>query len=200
MLKAPANKILVQIEKKYQDKIGDLFIDTTYEPEEYATLCGKVVSVPDYIDDDPFRSKINQVVRPGDEVWFSYGIVFDYKVRREGETPEYKNLIVYEGEEYWQVDYGEVFCVRRDGKILIPTQNIILKPVEAQQQETKSGLVLISKSAQSQDVAEVVAVPDDLKCVIPGDRIPVEDEFKQRYILFGEQHFIIPVRRLIAKL
>ena len=200
MLKAPANKILVQIEKKYQDKIGDLFIDTTYEPEEYATLCGKVVSVPDYIDNDPFRSKINPIVKPGDEVWFSYGIVFDYKVRREGETPEYKNLIVYEGEEYWQVDYGEVFCVRRGGKILIPTQHIILKPVQAERRQTAGGLMFVSNSVVDHEVAEVVALPDNVKGVVPGDKIPVEDEFKQRYILFGEQHYIIPVRRLIAKL
>jgi co-chaperonin GroES (HSP10) len=76
-MQSPIDKYIVQIEKKYNDQIGSLYIDTTYQPEWYATITGKVVSVPRSISQDRFKKDIVPEVQVGDEILFSYLVVFD---------------------------------------------------------------------------------------------------------------------------
>ncbi len=198
MIRCPLDRLLVTIDKKYQDKQGNLFIDTTFQPEEYATLKGTVVSVPDRVTEEYWKGSIDQLARVGDEIWFSYGVVFDYAVHREGETPIYKNLIVFEGEEYWSVRYEEAFCIVRDGKILVPTQHVLMIPVEKDAQPT-GGLISLIKSTVHEDRAMVLAMPEmEINCQ-PGDIVAIEMDFVQKYIMFDKPHYIIPTRRLIAK-
>lgn len=193
-MRCPVNKLLVTIEKKYQDKEGNLLIDTSFAPEEYATLKGVVVSVPDKVEDVYYKGHIDQIAKLGDEIWFGYGVVYDYEVYREGETPVYRNLIQFEGEEYWAVRYEEVFCVVRNGEILMPTQHVLLSPVQV---ATISGA--LTSLEKPKDRGRVIAVPEmDISCK-EGDIVPIEKEFTQEYIIFGKPHYIMPVRRLIAK-
>lgn len=198
MLKCPISKLLVTIEKKYQDKSGALFIDTSFHPEEHATLKGIVHSVPNKLGDEYWRGKTNMIIKAGDEVWFSYGIIYDYKRYENGETPSYKNLINYQGQEYWRVDYSEVFCVVREGKILIPTEYILLEPIaDNTEKKLASGLV-IGHAAIYGDRAKVVATQEGIDCK-EGDIIPLEFQYVQQYNIFGKVHYIVPARRLIAK-
>lgn len=188
---------MVSIEKKYQDEQGSLNIDTTFRPEEYATLKGVVVSVPDRVDEQYYTGKIDQLVRIGDEVWFSYSVIYDYKVYREGETPVYKNLISYNGEQYWKVNYEEVFCVVRGGEILMPTQHVLLAPIK--DERVSSGLISVTQKMVYDDRATVVAMPStSISCKV-GDVVPLEKEFVQKYMIFDKPHYIISTRRLIAK-
>ena len=197
MLRCPINKLLVSIEKKYQDKQGNLFIDTTFQPEEYATLKGTVVSIPDRVDDEHYKGDIEQLAKVGDEVWFSYGVVFDYKILREGETPVYKNLVSIGDDEYWLVRYEELFCIVRDGKILMPTQHVLLVPVNRPIEKT-SGLISLHKSVVQEDRAMIVALPkSNISCKV-GDIVPLELEFTQQYIMFDKPHYIFSTKRLIA--
>lgn len=195
MLKCPVNNLLVTVDKKYNDNIGGLLLDTSFEPEQYATLNGVVISAPDKVEQDYWRTKIQMNIKPGDEVWFRYGVIFDYKSRREGETPEYKNLIVYEGKEYWKVDYSEVICIVRDGQISVPTAHIIAEPVQERQSST---LLSVTHKNTAEDKGRVVASPDWINCS-KGDLIPLEKEYVQKYQMFGKLHYVIPARRLIAK-
>lgn len=198
-LKCPLNTILVTIEKKYQDTEKGLLIDTTFSPEEYATLKGVVHSVPDKLGDEYWREKTNMIIREGDEIWFSYGVIYQYERYEEGETPTYKNLVCYNGEEYWKVDYSEVFCVVREGKIIVPNQYVILEPIKNEKELfSKSGLSL-SDNVTFQDRATIKAMPEiEVSCEV-GDVIPVETKFVQQYQMLGGLHYIIPARRLIAK-
>lgn len=200
MLRCPINRLLVTIDRKYQDTQGNLFIDTTFQPEEYATLKGKIVSIPDRVEHEYYKGSIEQLARVGDEVWFSYSVVYDYLVYRNGETPVYRNLVPYEGEEYWKVNYEEVFCVVRNGKILMPTQHVLLAPIEDNgSDKLESGLTSIIKKSIFEDRAQVVAMPaSSVSCEV-GDIIPIEPEFVQKYIIFDKPYYIIPARRLIAK-
>lgn len=199
MLRCPINKLLVSIDKKYQDKQGNLFIDTTFQPEEYATLKGTVMSIPDRVDDEHYKGDIEQLAKIGDEVWFSYGVVYDYAILRDGETPVYKNLLAIDGEEYWKVRYEEVFCILRDGEILMPTQNVLLVPVIKQgEQKTAGGLISLQKTVREEDKAMIVALPKtNISCKV-GDIVPLELEFTQQYIMFDKPHYIFSTRRLIA--
>ena len=197
MLRCPINKLLVSIDKKYQDKQGNLFIDTTFLPEEYATLKGTVMSIPERVDDEHYKGNIEQLAKVGDEVWFSYGVIFDYKILREGETPVYKNLVAFGEQEYWMVRYEEVFCIVRDGKILMPTQHVLLVPVIRDEQPA-TGLISLYKSVLKEDRAMIVALPTtEISCKV-GDIVPLELEFTQQYIMFDKPHYIFSTKRLIA--
>lgn len=199
-MKCPVNKLLVTIDQKYQDKSGQLQIDTSYHPEEYATLKGRVFSIPDRVDPDYWKGHIDELARPGDEVWFSYAVVYDFVTYREGETPEYRNLVIFEGQEYWMVNYEDVFCVVREGEIMMPTQNVLLAPVKNEEDGLLScGLQSVIHAAICEDRAMVIALPAAFTDCKVGDIVPVEQEFLQKYILFDEPHYILSTSRIIAK-
>jgi co-chaperonin GroES (HSP10) len=200
MLKIPANKLLVTIEKKYQDNEGGFYIDPSYRPEDYATIKGIVHSIPDTVEKNHYRGDIEQLVKVGDEIYFNYGIIYSYTRYEKDETPLYKNMLVYNGEEYWKVDYGEVFCIVRDGKILMPTQHVLLAPVmDVRDYTTAGGISMMQADIIDKEKARIVAMPKMDASVKVGDIVPVEPRYMQEYIIFDTLHYISPVRRIIAK-
>lgn len=200
MLQCPANCLLVKIDKKYQDELDGWKVDTSYRPEEFATLTGTVHSIPGYVVEDAYRAGIENDVQPGDKVWFSFGVIFDYAEYEDKKNPVYRNLVVYNGEEFWKVDIGEVFCVERAGEKKMISQNVLLEPMKYDgPTKTASGFLLPDPPEYWEDRAKVVAVPKMNVSLSPGDVIPMESQFVQKYIMFGKEHYILPVRRLIAK-
>ena len=79
----PKDKIIVTIDSKFRDRIQtesgvELYQDTSYRPEWHTTVQGTVVSVPPKVSqDDPFNSRIELEVQPGDTLFFSYMVIFD---------------------------------------------------------------------------------------------------------------------------
>jgi co-chaperonin GroES (HSP10) len=175
MLQAAENYVLVEIEKKFQDNAGGIFIDTTWTPEEHTTLEGVVVMPPVRVKSDYYR-KITGTVEKGDKIFFSYGVIFAYKTQPDDDTPVYKNLVIYEGKEYWKVDMGEIFCVNGERMV---TENLLIEPID-----DETGIVK--------------AMPDiKLSCNVR-DVVCFEPRFVQKYNIFGKEHYIIPSRRVLA--
>ena len=90
------NHILVTLDKKFQDELiapGGMkfYKDTTFRPEWNTTIKGKVVSVPQKLTIGNGRSqsmyedrpRMRQIVKPGDEIVFSYTVIMN---RREVEN------------------------------------------------------------------------------------------------------------------
>ena len=179
MIHAPENYILCEIEKKFQDIDGNILIDPTWFPEEHATLEGKVVSIPIRTNSDGYR-KIIGSVEIGNKIFFSYAVIFNYKLQPEDDTPIYKNLIIYEGKEYWKVNIDEIFFKSINGKVIMITDNVLVNPI----------------SEESGVVVSVPYMPINYKV---GDNIIFEAAFVQPYKFFGQTYFIIPCRRVIAK-
>jgi co-chaperonin GroES (HSP10) len=178
MIQAAENYILVEIEKKFQDRDGGLFIDTTWAPEEYAMLEGTVIMPPVRVKSDLYR-KITGTVNKGDKIFFSYSIIFEYKKQPDEDTPVYKNLIIYEGKEYWKVAMGEVFCVVGE-ELRMVTENVLLEPI-------------------NEETGIIKAMPNiNLSCNVR-DVVCFEPRFVQKYNIFGKEHYIIPGRRVLAK-
>lgn len=80
MLQAPSDNVFVEITKRYDDEIKyqsgvKLYIDPSYNPNFHATSEGIVHSVP--VSLGPDNADINPIIRPGDEVLFSYKTVGD---------------------------------------------------------------------------------------------------------------------------
>lgn len=176
MIQAPENFVLVEIERKFQDSQGGLLIDTTWFPEEHATLEGIVRSAPVRIVSDGYRQIIG-TVKEGDKVFFSYGTIFSYHLQPDNDTPVYKNLIIYDGKEYWRVNISEVFF-KNDIEMI--TNNVLVEPLSE-----SSGIV--------KGVGKI-----GLSCQV-GDTIVFEPQFVQQYSFFNQFYFIIPASRVIAK-
>ena len=180
MINAPENYILCEIKEKFKDKEGSILIDPTWFPEEHATLEGIVVSIPIRTGSDGYR-KIIGSVKVSDKIFFSYSVIFKYKLQPEDDTPVYSNLIIYEGKEYWKVNIDEVFFKVENEEVEMITDNILVSPL----------------SGQSGIVAAIPNIPLEYKV---GDRIIFEPSFVQVYSFFGRTYFIIPCRRAIAKI
>lgn len=178
MIQAPENFVLVEIERKFQDQQGGILVDTTWFPEEHATLEGIVRSAPVKILCDGYRQIIG-TVKAGDRVFFSYGTIFNYTLQPDDDTPVYKNLIIFEGQEYWKVHISEVFFKMTDGIEMI-TNNVLVIP----------------RSEDSGFVEGVGKIGVNCK---KGDTIFFEPQFAQQYSFFEQSYFIIPASRVIAK-
>lgn len=73
----PKDYILVEIDSKFKDTTsGGLIVDTSWKPGEYATVCGKVASTPLGLTNHPEKRVIAPEVEVGDELAFSYTVVF----------------------------------------------------------------------------------------------------------------------------
>lgn len=125
----PSNYILVEIGKKFNDIVTtasgmQLYQDTTFRPEEYATVLGKVASIPRSVNggDWPRRSLIEPIVEVGDEIAFNYLTVFDLNHKDDREDVYYedptKNPFLQQwsnkkGEKIWVVykPYDDMFDV-----------------------------------------------------------------------------------------
>jgi len=188
MVKAIVNNCLVIIQKRFQDYFAGIKIDTTWRPEEFATLEGVVHSAPFRIEYDRNRN-ITGLVKPGDKIVFSYGVIYDFTKQPENDTPVYRNLITHEGQEYWKVDIGEIFCkISGSGKIEMITDNVLLEPYA----DPATG-------KKTDNMGVVKAKPQNIKSIHMGDVVCFEDRFIQRYNIFGSEHLIIPSRRILAK-
>lgn len=196
MIQAPENYVLVEIEKKFQDEDGGILIDPTWNPEEYATLEGVVISAPVRTSSDNCRT-VTGDVKNGDKVFFSYGVVFDYKEQPNNENPVYKNLVIYEGKEYWKVDMGEIFCKVTDKGVEMVTENVLIEPWHPVTSMDFKGIHI--QQVYKKETGIVRGINSNINCEI-GDKICFEERFVQEYNVFGKIHYIIPLRRVIAKI
>lgn len=205
----PSNKLLVQFGEKYVEKHSangvDLFIDTSFRPEQHTTIQGNVVSLPKQLSDNGLggylegRSHIGLNIKPGDQVLFNYNVVFSMSetdnrkdvfyqdpphpylttldtwsnqnglrlarvyeqnnkwtcvlIDHQGTIQDHmkggelevntwmgkftfeadvqkshRNLLVYNGQEYWMVDISQVFGVVRDGHIYAVGDYVVISP------------------------------------------------------------------------
>lgn len=198
MLQSIQNFILVEIEKRFQDQQGGFFVDTTWTPEEYATLEGTVICPPIFSKSDGHRTVLGKVNK-GDRIFFSYAIVYEYDLQPSDASPVYRNLVYFNNKEYWKVDIAEVFCkITPEGKYEMVTDNILLDPVH---DETVTVCGLEQVKQRNNDTGIVKAVPPNisLSCNM-GDVVCFEPRYVQKYNIFGKEHYIIPSRRVLAKI
>lgn len=194
MIQAPENYVLVEIEKKFQDEQGGFLIDTTWHPEEFATVEGVVISAPVRMVSDPHRTVVS-FVKNGDHIFFSYGVIFEYDLQPDNDTPVYRNLVTYKGKEYWRVQIGDIFCKIDNDRIEMVTDHVLIDPYQPKQ---KSYAAVYLPEVDFRETGHVVSAPPG-KSFGVDDLICFESRFVQQYHVFGKVHFVIPSRRVLAK-
>jgi co-chaperonin GroES (HSP10) len=115
-MNAPLNNILATITNKYYDFVEfesgiKIYKDTGFHPEESAMLQAMVISVPRAIQHRSDYAGMRLDVHPGDSILMRYDVVYSYVHQPDRDTPIYKNVVLFGGNEYWKVDIQKIFGV-----------------------------------------------------------------------------------------
>lgn len=129
MLQAPFNNLIITIEKKRQDMIGNFYVDTKYNPEEHVTLTGTVISIPrGIIDRIDYKGYTTEGIQPGDTVLMRYDVIHHFAKQSANDSTVYKYEMFYKGKSYWRADIIKIFGYIRDGVITMINGYVMLEP------------------------------------------------------------------------
>jgi co-chaperonin GroES (HSP10) len=117
----------------------------------------------------------------------------------------YTNLLPFNEQDFWLCDYQFAIAVKREGEIIMIGGNCLLEPSEERmvyERGPNMQLDLITKVDKG--VATLLNIGEPLKTLPrlnakPGDRVHFNQDFVQRYEMWGKKYFVLPQIRLIAK-
>jgi hypothetical protein len=140
-LKPVGSTVFVTLPEALQSKIKmesgvELYIDPSFEPEQWAVTKGIVHSVGDRY---PFD------IRPGEDVMISYMLVADYW-NVDGER-KFNRVKRYNDEIVWEADDWMIMAVLRDGEWQGIGQWVVLD--DAKVEEMQSSLIIIPEAYQA---------------------------------------------------
>ncbi len=119
----------------------EVYIDTSFQPEKHTITCGEVVSVSDRIDDS-LQTDIE--VKVGDIVFCHYLSLFN-AIRDD-------KYIVMDGNIHYPINYGSLYCAKRNGEVICLNGYILVKPIKRYNEE-KIGNVYLPDSMLKQETA-----------------------------------------------
>lgn len=140
-LKPVGSTVFVTLPEALQSKIKmesgvELYIDPSFEPEQWAVTSGIVHSV---------GSRYPFDIKPGDEVMISYMLVADYWTVN-GERV-FNRVKRYNNEIVWEADDWMIMAVYRDGEWQGLGEWVILD--DATKEEVQSSLIIIPEAFQA---------------------------------------------------
>lgn len=165
MIISPQNNLIVTIPAKFYDQITfesgvTLYKDTGFHPEESAMLAARVISVPRTILKREDYKGMRCDIKPGDTILMRYDVVFSYKNQPDRDTPIYKNMLYYQGQEYWLCDIQKVFAVIKSNE---PTTYLM-----------QNGYVMCDKTIENRgDQSSLIVTPEGMRNVERKDRLLV---------------------------
>lgn len=178
MIEAPANKLIVYPKTKYARNITDLMKRSaiqngaTVDPADVVNITGEILSIPKTISQTKdYEGFSTDDIQVGDIGIFSYRVIYDLIIKQENGEPVYKNLIKYNGKEYFSCDIRNLFGVIRDGEIIMvngyvmlteyePKRIILSANIKNQKEATSSNIMHIGNSKQN--VFKINAHQNDL--------------------------------------
>lgn len=138
-MRCPVNKIIIKVDQLYNEKIGSLYIDTTFNPQNHVCIHGTVVSPPARVSKEYLDAGFENIVNEGDTVYFNYMTCMDKANRLD---------VLVDGTPtvYWLLDYMQAFCKidktkEGDDRIVPIGNHVFLEPVY--KEEKKIGLIIV---------------------------------------------------------
>lgn len=141
-IKCLNGNILIKLRSDYDKlvfKSGvELYIDTSFEPEQHAAIVGEVINIPNKIQtnkmgDNGSLWETEVELEIGDEVVVSYQSVVNALKKTS-------NFITWEGELYVIVRYWNIFVGRRGDEIIPVNGFTIMEPVDLEMEILKERL------------------------------------------------------------
>lgn len=207
---APLNIVFVKITKKLYDTIRfasgvTLYKNTSFHPEEASMCEATVVSLPRAVQDRfDYAGMSTFPMSPGDTILIRYDVVFHYALQPDRDSPVWKNILLWEGEEYWRVDIQQVFGILRKGYVEMLNGYIMCDPcsvhVDFGSFASPTGFVV----KQSNELYKVRYLGDPLPHdpnlqLHPGDHVHIRPGLAQNYETDWGDFSIIKQSHVLAR-
>lgn len=210
IMKAPVNNLIVTIEKKLYDSVSfqsgqTIYFDPSWHPEEYAMLKAKVVSVPRGIIDRHEYKGITVEMKPGDEIYMRYDVVFAYKDQPDRDSPIYKNLVYHYNEaagryeEYWLCDILQTFAIIRE-RIYMVNGYVMLDPVIENKNDFSSLIIRPDhlKDVEEKEKAVIRHIGSNNLGLKGGETVLINPASVMCYTINTDKFYLIKQRNILA--
>lgn len=123
-MKTTKDIVLISTPQKYNNQIEIsggtvLWLDTSFKPLHHVSISGIVEAVPGLLSPSHYaHGNSTMDLQVGDKVYFNYLTIH----------PD--NLVWHEDKEYYQVEYFNIFCYIRDGKMHMTNSWVFVEPLE----------------------------------------------------------------------
>lgn len=200
----PINKLIVTLEKKLYDSRTfesgkTIYFDPSWQPEEYAMLKARVVSIPPGVINRNDYKGYKICVEPGDEILIRYDVVFSYINQPDRDTPVYKNLIFRYNEEakqyqeLWLCDILQVFAIIKDAAYHMINGFVMLDPIQEKRADFSSRIIRPDNynNIVIKDRAIIRAINSPSLPVKAGDTVCINPQTVMQYQLNLDKFYII---------
>ncbi len=191
MFQPTENKILIKVSSKYIKVISDitrlsaLENNTSVDISDYVQIQGEVVALPKRISQKPeYEGYSTNDIYEGDIAIFSYQVICDMTYNKETDKLKFKNMVMFQGEEYFLADIRNIFGVIRGGDIYMVNGYVMLS-------EYPKGIIMLqqsSKKIKGTTNSQVMHIGNPRT---NHNRIPVEQNDTVYFSPYHPQHYKI---------
>lgn len=120
----------------------------------------------------------------------------------------YKNILPYEGKEYWKVDYINAIAIKRkDGNFDMVGEYVLVEPIREPRRGYEQGLIEVYNLEQDKDyraIGRVISIGEPLKgkvklSVKPNDTIVTDIRYVEKYEIDGHDYWIVRQKYIHGK-
>ncbi len=190
MLQPPQNKVVIKVKDKYIQnmsnilRLSSLQNNTSIDPADFVQIVGDVVALPKTLSEE-FKAFSLEGIKVGDLAIFSYQVIYDIVMKEGSDKLDFRNMITYNGEEYFLADISKIFGVIRDEKIHMINKWVMLteypKNVIVMQNQNKKAKGTVSSQIISGGEGIGLSIGDNV-CFSP---------YKPQHYQINKKPFII---------
>jgi co-chaperonin GroES (HSP10) len=199
MFQPAENKVVVKVATKYIHNITNitrlsaLQQGASIDMGDLVQIVGEIVSLPKQIKEaKEYVGYSLDNIKVGDTGIFSYQVIQDTTYIEDEDKVIYKNMIVYEGQEYFLVDITRLFGVIRDGNIIMLNGYVMLS-------EYPQNILLLqnqSKKAKGTVISEILYIGNpkttELELSLQqGDNVCFSPFYPQHYQINNKKFIIL---------
>lgn len=207
MIQAPTNKVIVHPKTRYIRHISDLMKRSSIQngasvdPADVVNIVGEIVSIPKQITNDKqYEGYSIQDLQVGDMAIFSFKVIYDLIIKQENGEPVYRNLIKYDGKEYFSCDIRNLFGVIRDGEIIMVNGFVMLEEFE----QDKIILAQTIKKTKRAKYSHIMHIGNNRQHLpniqaSNGDLVYFNSDKVQHYEINGKKFIILQQDKILGK-
>ena len=148
MFQPTENKVVVKVTSKYIQavtnvlRLSALQNNTSIDPAEFVNITGEVISLAKTnCAGREYEGVSTNDIYVGDVAIFSYQVIYDILYKAETDKFIFKNMVTYNGEEYFLADIRNIFGVIRGGDIYMINGYVMLE-------EYPRGIIMLQQSSK----------------------------------------------------
>lgn len=197
MIRGNRDKVIVKIEKPYEDTVQygnlELAVDPEFNPTQQAKIYGEVVGIAVSYSDEKYEDTISI----GDKVYFHFNVVDDSHFM----------------DDLYSVEVDRIFCAIHGGTIVPYGDWCLLKPHKEHgeyevingkrievRKSASSGIITGIGSKASAEMAIVAHITDNHYGVRSGDLVYVPPHFEFENEIEGEKFFCVRKTDILGKI